>query len=106
MAIDSEYLNSFDFIIADPPYLNKDTINRTMQTIKALSRDLNTKIIFNTGAIMEENLLPFGVRKIVWEPHHASNLSNIFYSFANYDAQRLGGFDKPIETVKPEMLEK
>ena len=49
---------------------------------------------------MEDNLLAFSYRKVVWEPHHASNLSNIFYSFANYDAKALGGWDKPIESIK------
>jgi hypothetical protein len=35
------------------------------------------------------------LRKLVWEPKHASHLSNVFYSFANYPSARLGGFDKP-----------
>jgi hypothetical protein len=35
----------------------------------------------------------------VQEPRHASQLSNIFYAFANYPSSRLGGFDKPIEAV-------
>jgi hypothetical protein len=49
---------------------------------------------------MEEHLYRIlKYRKLVWQPTHASHLSNIFYSFANYPAAMLGGFDKPIETV-------
>jgi hypothetical protein len=78
-----------------------DCMSKTGETIALLHRHASlARTIYNTGAILEEAITSaLGLRKLVWQPRHASPLSNQFYSFANYPSERLGGFDKPIEAV-------
>ncbi|XP_030033097.1 EEF1A lysine methyltransferase 1 [Manduca sexta] len=79
----SEMHNSYDLVIADPPFLSEECITKTSQTIKLLSKD---KIVICTGAVMEEhvkNLL--GLKKCDFEPRHRNNLANEFVCYANFD---------------------
>ncbi|TWW80414.1 EEF1A lysine methyltransferase 1 [Takifugu rubripes] len=78
---------SFDVVLADPPYLSKECLEKVAKTIKYLSKG---KVLLCTGAIMEnvaEELL--GVKKCSFLPEHKRNLSNEFRCFVNYPSQLL-----------------
>lgn len=53
-------------------------MSKTGETIALLHRHASlARTIYNTGAILEEAITPaLGLRKLVWQPRHASPLSN------------------------------
>ncbi|XP_062258546.1 EEF1A lysine methyltransferase 1 isoform X2 [Platichthys flesus] len=73
---------SFDVVLADPPYLSEECLSKVAQTIKYLSKG---KVLLCTGAMME-NLAKelLGVKKCSFLPQHNRNLSNEFRCFVNY----------------------
>nr|XP_019956246.1 PREDICTED: protein-lysine N-methyltransferase N6AMT2 isoform X2 [Paralichthys olivaceus]XP_019956247.1 PREDICTED: protein-lysine N-methyltransferase N6AMT2 isoform X2 [Paralichthys olivaceus] len=73
---------SFDVVLADPPYLSEECLSKVAQTIKYLSKG---KVLLCTGAMME-NLAKelLGVKKCSFLPQHNRNLSNEFCCFVNY----------------------
>lgn len=76
----------YDFILADPPFLNEDCLLGFAQTASFLSKPRSAKIIFCTGAVMEECCSKFlNLKMTSFVPKHARNLSNQFCCYANYD---------------------
>ncbi|XP_034429561.1 EEF1A lysine methyltransferase 1 [Hippoglossus hippoglossus] len=73
---------SFDVVLADPPYLSEECLSKVAKTIKYLSKG---KVLLCTGAMME-NLAKelLGVNKCSFLPQHNRNLSNEFRCFVNY----------------------
>ena len=95
-AVPSHLRGSADFILADPPYLNADTLALTMQTVALLSKpgDSATRVIVNTGAVQRERLQRLrGLRAVREPPRHRVQIMNPFLCYASYDAQQLGGWD-------------
>uniref|UniRef100_A0A3Q3FGQ4 EEF1A lysine methyltransferase 1 n=1 Tax=Labrus bergylta TaxID=56723 RepID=A0A3Q3FGQ4_9LABR len=73
---------SFDIVLADPPYLSEECLSKVAKTIQYLSKG---KVLLCTGAIMEKcakQLLD--VRMCSFLPKHNRNLSNEFRCFVNY----------------------
>lgn len=78
---------SFDIVLADPPYLSEECLGKVAQTVKYLSKG---KVLLCTGAIMEsvaKDLLD--VKKCSFLPQHKRNLSNEFRCFVNYPSRLL-----------------
>ncbi|KAM7406907.1 hypothetical protein PAMA_002888 [Pampus argenteus] len=78
---------SFDIVLADPPYLSEECLTKVVKTIKYLSKG---KVLLCTGAIMEsvaKDLLD--VKKCDFLPQHNRNLSNEFRCFVNYQSRLL-----------------
>ncbi|KAM8749917.1 EEF1A lysine methyltransferase 1 [Acanthopagrus schlegelii] len=78
---------SFDIVLADPPYLSEECLSKVAQTIKYLSKG---KVLLCTGAIMEDlakNLLD--AKMCDFLPKHNKNLSNEFRCFVNYPSRLL-----------------
>ncbi|XP_026150891.1 EEF1A lysine methyltransferase 1 [Mastacembelus armatus] len=78
---------SFDIVLADPPYLSEECLSKVAQTIKYLSKG---KVLLCTGAIMEnlaKELLDLKVCSFL--PKHNRNLSNEFRCFVNYPSHLL-----------------
>ncbi|XP_035532278.1 EEF1A lysine methyltransferase 1 [Morone saxatilis] len=78
---------SFDIVLADPPYLSEECLSKVAQTIKYLSKG---KVLLCTGAIMEKiakDLLD--VRRCSFLPKHNRQLSNEFRCFVNYPSRLL-----------------
>ncbi|KAM6934483.1 EEF1A lysine methyltransferase 1-like [Xenentodon cancila] len=78
---------SFDFVLADPPYLSEECLRKVAKTIKYLSKG---KVLLCTGAIMEnlaKDLLD--VKMCSFLPKHNRNLSNEFRCFVNYPSRLL-----------------
>ncbi|XP_078513204.1 EEF1A lysine methyltransferase 1 isoform X2 [Lissotriton helveticus] len=75
--------NSFDIVVADPPYLSNECLGKTAQTIKHLTKG---KILLCTGAVMEEAAASIlGVKMCQFIPQHTRHLANEFRCYANYD---------------------
>ncbi|KAK3097493.1 hypothetical protein FSP39_010140 [Pinctada imbricata] len=82
-----EWQNSFDVVIADPPFLNEDCLSKTAVTVRFLTKD---KVILCTGAVMEDlakRLLK--VEKCSFLPKHANQLQNEFRCYINYKSENL-----------------
>ncbi|XP_030284641.1 EEF1A lysine methyltransferase 1 [Sparus aurata] len=78
---------SFDIVLADPPYLSEECLSKVAETIKYLSKG---KVLLCTGAIMEDlakNLLD--AKMCDFLPKHNKNLSNEFRCFVNYPSRLL-----------------
>lgn len=77
--------HSFDIVIADPPYLSKECLRKTSETIKYLTQG---KIRLCTSAVMEEEAaeLP-GVKMCKFIPKHIQTLGNEFRCYVNYDSK-------------------
>lgn len=79
-----EYKNSFDVIIADPPFLSEECLTKISETINFLRKD-NSKIVLCTGAVMEplaNDLLQ--LKKCSFRPKHKNNLANEFICLSNF----------------------
>ncbi|XP_045531112.1 EEF1A lysine methyltransferase 1 [Pieris brassicae] len=75
--------HTYDLVIADPPFLAEECIQKTSETIKLLSKD---KIVVCTGTVMRENIENLLNLKICeFEPQHRNNLANEFSCYANFD---------------------
>lgn len=83
-----EIFNSyFDLVLVDPPYLSQECLEKTLETVKLLSKD---KIILCTGAVMEEfaNEL-LSLRPCNFKPQHERKLGNEFKCYANFNLDDL-----------------
>ncbi|MBN3322790.1 EFMT1 methyltransferase, partial [Atractosteus spatula] len=75
---------SFDIVIADPPYLSEECLSKVALTVKFLTRG---KVLLCTGAIMEEQAEKLlGVRMCKFLPKHNRSLANEFRCYVNYDS--------------------
>ncbi|CAG08233.1 unnamed protein product [Tetraodon nigroviridis] len=77
--------HSFDVVLADPPYLSKECLEKVAQTIKYLSKG---KVLLCTGAVMADDARELlSVKMSSFLPEHKRNLSNDFRCFVNYPSQ-------------------
>lgn len=92
--IPEELRGSFDYVMADPPYLDDNTMRLTIESMRILARDPETTpMCYNSGAVMAESVRAHaGWRECRFHPEHASNLQNEFSCFTNYDAKGLDGW--------------
>ncbi|XP_027019904.1 EEF1A lysine methyltransferase 1 [Tachysurus fulvidraco] len=78
---------SFDIVVADPPYLSEECLNKVALTVKYLSK---SKILLCTGAIMEEHAGKLlDVKTCSYLPKHNHNLANEFRCYVNYESTLL-----------------
>ncbi|KAI4898133.1 hypothetical protein NFI96_015396 [Prochilodus magdalenae] len=78
---------SFDIVIADPPYLSEECLNKVALTVKYLTKG---KILLCTGAIMEEHAgTLMGLKISSYLPKHNHNLANEFRCYVNYESSLL-----------------
>lgn len=97
-ASESEYLQRFigyfDLLIADPPFLAEECIEKLSIIVKRLLKN-NGKVILCSGEVVEGWAQHYmGLKKCHFEPEHERNLGNAFASYANF------GLDEFIKTVK------
>ncbi|XP_050318772.1 protein-lysine N-methyltransferase CG9154 [Bactrocera neohumeralis] len=79
-----EYKESFDLIIADPPFLSEECITKMSKIISNLQKP-TTKVVFCSGAVVEPWLTNcLQLKKCSFEPTHERNLGNEFVSYANF----------------------
>uniref|UniRef100_A0AAY5L1E0 EEF1A lysine methyltransferase 1 n=1 Tax=Esox lucius TaxID=8010 RepID=A0AAY5L1E0_ESOLU len=78
---------SFDIVLADPPYLSEECLTKVAQTVKYLAKG---KVLLCTGAIMEEHAEKLlGLKICRYIPKHNKNLANEFRCFTNYPSSLL-----------------
>ncbi|KMZ67542.1 N(6)-adenine-specific DNA methyltransferase 2 [Zostera marina] len=87
--------HSFKVVVADPPYLSEECLQKVSETLSFLSQPEESYMLLLTGDVQREraakllNLRPCGFR-----PEHSSKLGNEFRLFTNYDPKdRLGGWE-------------
>lgn len=82
-----EIFNTYDLVIADPPFLSEECITKTAETIKLLAKD---KIIVCTGSVMKENVEKLlNLRICRFQPRHRNNLANEFSCYANFELDNI-----------------
>ena len=91
-----ELHGSFDALIADPPYLNPDTMQSFGQTLQLLSRSGSvsgigrdaTPSVLVTGAVLQDDIARvLGFKPAVFEPRHSSNIMNRLLCYCNFEAE-------------------
>ncbi|EAU93373.1 hypothetical protein CC1G_04352 [Coprinopsis cinerea okayama7 len=95
------YKGHFDFIIADPPFLNETTNRKLLRTLKTIVNPKGCKILLHTSTEMENNGTlakvytepPFGpLKRTAFEPEHGQ-LANDFASWGNWEGAETFGKD-------------
>ncbi|XP_076663138.1 EEF1A lysine methyltransferase 1 [Andrena cerasifolii] len=83
--------NSYDLVVADPPFLSEECLTKTAIVIKFLTK-LN--IVLCTGATMAVLAQrELGVVMCNFIPRHQNNLANEFCCYSNFD------FDKMLKYI-------
>ncbi|XP_068667084.1 uncharacterized protein [Aristolochia californica] len=89
--------HAYQIIVADPPYLSKECLEKVARTISFLVRPGECYLLLLTGEVQKDiaaellGLYPCGFR-----PQHSSKLGNEFRLFTNYDpGERLGCWERP-----------
>ncbi|KAM6970161.1 EEF1A lysine methyltransferase 1 [Aplochiton taeniatus] len=78
---------SFDIVLADPPYLSEECLSKVAETVKYLTKG---KVLLCTGAIMGEHAEKLlGLKMCSFLPKHNKNLANEFRCFVNYPSRLL-----------------
>ncbi|CAF2112796.1 unnamed protein product [Brassica napus] len=73
----------FHIIVADPPYLSKECLERVAQTVSFLASPVDSLLLLLTGDVQRDRAAELlGVRPCVFKPHHSSKLGNEFRLFA------------------------
>ncbi|XP_035909534.1 protein-lysine N-methyltransferase CG9154 [Anopheles stephensi] len=88
-AYDTGYMDAFadqfDLIIADPPFLSEECIEKIGVIVKKISKK-DAKIVLCSGAVVQEWAKKYlGVSLCQFRPEHERNLGNEFRSYANFD---------------------
>ncbi|KAJ2524471.1 Protein-lysine N-methyltransferase efm5 [Coemansia sp. RSA 2049] len=85
----SELKGKFKFFVADPPFLNKECLSQTIETVRFLAAD-DAKIMINTGAVMEDVAKDLvGARITGFNPAHRGGLSNEFRCYSTFEDEKL-----------------
>ncbi|CDP10544.1 unnamed protein product [Coffea canephora] len=88
--------HSFPIVVADPPYLSKECLEKVTQTISFLLRPGKSFLLLLTGEVQKDNAAALlGLHPCGFRPQHSSKLGNEFRLFTNYDpGTRLGGWEQ------------
>ena len=94
-ALPPELLGAFAVVVADPPYLSEECLERTAVTVRALASP-GSALVLLSGAVtrgLAHRLL--GLRPTVFRPQHACKLGNEFMASTDDEeiAGALGGWD-------------
>ncbi|VFQ69668.1 unnamed protein product [Cuscuta campestris] len=91
----SSLKHSYSLIIADPPYLSRDCLEKISETISFLLRPGQSYLLLLTGEVQKDRAAQLlSLRPCRFRPQHSSKLGNDFRLFTNYDpGVRLGGWE-------------
>lgn len=83
-------------VVADPPYLSQDCLEKVAQTISFLLQPGESYLLLLTGAVQKDRAAELlGLRPCGFRPQHSSKLGNEFKLFTNYNpGMRLGGWEQ------------
>ncbi|KAL4342467.1 hypothetical protein GQ457_08G017030 [Hibiscus cannabinus] len=93
-----ELKHNYKVVIADPPYLSKECLEKVAQTISFLAHPQESYLLLLTGEVQRDRAAELlGLRPCHFRPQHSSKLGNEFRLFTNYDPlERLGGWEQEI----------
>ncbi|RDY05150.1 EEF1A lysine methyltransferase 1, partial [Mucuna pruriens] len=94
--IPSELKHSCKVVVADPPYLSKECLEKVAETIHLLIQPGESFLLLLTGEVQKERAAEIlGLHPCGFRPQHSNKLGNEFRLFTNYDpGTRLGGWEK------------
>ncbi|GMJ14778.1 hypothetical protein like AT3G58470 [Hibiscus trionum] len=86
--------HSYQVVIADPPYLSEECLEKVAKTISFLAHPQQSYLLLLTGEVQRDRAAELlGLRPCSFRPQHSSKLGNEFRLFTNYDPlERLGGW--------------
>ncbi|XP_015899761.3 uncharacterized protein LOC107433038 [Ziziphus jujuba] len=88
-----ELKHGFHVIVADPPYLSKECLEKVARTISFLAQSGESYLLLLTGEVQKDRAAELmGLYPCGFRPQHSNKLGNEFRLFTNYDPRmRLGG---------------
>ncbi|CAH9125107.1 unnamed protein product [Cuscuta epithymum] len=91
----SSLKHSYSVIVADPPYLSMECLEKVSKTISFLLRSGPSYVLLLTGEVQKDRAAQLlNLRPCRFRPQHSSKLGNEFRLFTNYDpGVRLGGWE-------------
>lgn len=91
-----ELRHAYKIIVADPPYLSKECLEKVTSTISYLAQGEEHYLLLLTGDVQEENAAKLlKVHPCGFRPQHSNKLGNEFRLFTNYDpGERLGAWEQ------------
>ena len=90
LEIDSKHHKKYDIIVADPPFLNKETVQKVAESMKLISNELSLKI-FITGLQVKDSVIgEFKELKLtdIKIEHDKQRLQNPFGLFCAVDLEK------------------
>ncbi|XP_020588873.1 protein-lysine N-methyltransferase n6amt2 [Phalaenopsis equestris] len=86
---------AYKIIVADPPYLSKECLEKVVQTISYLAQREEYYLLLLTGEVQKESAAKLlKAYSCGFRPQHSNKLGNEFRLFTNYDpGERLGGWE-------------
>ncbi|KAJ0817793.1 putative DNA methylase, N-6 adenine-specific, methyltransferase EEF1AKMT1/ZCCHC4 [Helianthus annuus] len=96
LELPSSMKQSFSIIVADPPYLSQECLEKVSETVSFLKKPGESYLLLLTGAVQHDRAAQLlGLRPCGFRPQHSSKLGNEFRLFTNYDpGLRLGGWEQ------------
>ncbi|KAI4365420.1 hypothetical protein MLD38_021404 [Melastoma candidum] len=90
-----ELKHSFQVIVADPPYLSQECLEKVAEAMSFLAESQTCRFLLLTGEVQKDQAAQLlGMRPCVFRPKHSSKLGNEFRLFTNYNpGMRLGGWE-------------
>lgn len=87
--------NAFQILIADPPYLSKECLEKVAQTISFLKQNGKCYLLLLTGEVQKDRAAALlDLHACGFRPQHSSKLGNEFRLYTSYDPEsRLGGWE-------------
>ncbi|CAL1370900.1 unnamed protein product [Linum trigynum] len=93
----AELKHGFQVVVADPPYLSKECLEKVAETVSFLARPgpSNSNLLLLTGEVQKERAAELlGLHPCGFRPQHSSKLGNEFRLFTNYNpGARLGWWE-------------
>ena len=84
-----EYKQFFDIIIADPPFLAEECIEKLSKIIQNISKSEAKVILCSGQTVCEWAKKYLNLNKCQFQPEHERNLGNEFAAYANFDMDKL-----------------
>ncbi|EYU38724.1 hypothetical protein MIMGU_mgv1a012685mg [Erythranthe guttata] len=94
----SSLKHSFPIVVADPPYLSKECLEKVAEAIRFLSIPGESYVLLLTGEVQKDLAAEvLGLHPCGFRPQHTSKLGNEFRLFTSYDpGTRLSGWQKEL----------
>jgi len=95
----SAFAGAFDAVVADPPYLSAECLERTAVTVKALEKKKEeggaVRALLSGAVVRATAWTALGLRPVAFRPEHSCKLGNEFLCYTDSEivAGSLGGWD-------------